>query len=69
MNCGGECSRSSRASRGLPKSYIAGMMKLVTAIGGKIGTLADKVHTPSASPSFAVPTERRELKPVEIRPP
>jgi hypothetical protein len=64
-----ECSVSSRASRGLPKSYIGGMTKILTAIGGITRTLADKVHTPIASPSFAVPTGRRDVKPVEIRPP
>ncbi|MFX1520005.1 MAG: hypothetical protein ACFFCD_08790 [Promethearchaeota archaeon] len=62
-----ECSLSSRAPRGLPKSYIAGMTKLATAIGGILRTLADKVHTPSASPLFAVPTGRKDGKPVEIR--
>ena len=45
------------------------MKKIVTTIGGIIGTLADKVHTPIASPSLAVPTGRRDVKPVEIRPP
>jgi hypothetical protein len=54
---------------GLPKSYIAGMMKIATAIGGIIGTLADKVHTPIATRSLTVPTGRRDFKPVEIRPP
>ena len=69
MNCGSVCSLSSLALRGLPKSYIGGMTKIVTAIGGIIRTLADKVHTSIASPSLTVPTGRRDVKPVEIRPP
>ncbi len=32
-------------------------------------TLEDKVHTPIASRPLAVPTGRRDVKPVEIRPP
>ncbi|MFX1466604.1 MAG: hypothetical protein ACFFA5_09045 [Promethearchaeota archaeon] len=45
------------------------MTKISMAIGGIIRTLADKVHTPIASRSLAVPTGRRDFKPVEIRPP
>jgi len=69
MNCVSECSLSSRALRGLPNSYIGGMTKVSTTIGGITRALADKVHTPIASRSFAVPTGRRDVKPVEIRPP
>ncbi len=69
MNGGGECSLSSFASRGFPKNYIGGMTEITTAIGGIIRTLVDKVHTPIASPSLTVPTGRRDVKPVEIRPP
>ncbi|MFX1466860.1 MAG: hypothetical protein ACFFA5_10340 [Promethearchaeota archaeon] len=58
----------SLALRGLLKSYIIVMTKIATAIGGQIRTLADKVHTPIVSPSFTVPTGRRDVKPVEIRP-
>jgi hypothetical protein len=68
MNCVSEYSLASLASRGLPR-HIVVMKKISTTIGGIIGTFADKVHTPIASPSFAVPTGRREFKPVEIRPP
>jgi hypothetical protein len=39
------------------------------AIGGITRTLADKGHAPMVSPSLAVPTGRRDVKPVEIRPP
>ena len=49
--------------------HIGDMSKVLMAIGGIIGTRADKVHTPMASPSLAVPTGRRDVKPVEIRPP
>ena len=52
-----------------PSSYIGGMRKVSTTIGGIIRTLADKVHTPIASRSLAVPTGRRDVKPVGIRPP
>ncbi|MFX1519999.1 MAG: hypothetical protein ACFFCD_08760 [Promethearchaeota archaeon] len=45
------------------------MTKLATAIGGIIGALADKVHTPIAARSLTVPTGRRDGKPVELRPP
>ncbi|MFX1521102.1 MAG: hypothetical protein ACFFCD_14410 [Promethearchaeota archaeon] len=69
MKCGSECSRASHASRGLPNSYIGDMTKIATAIGGTIGTLADKVHTPIAARSLTVPTRRRDVKPVETRPP
>jgi len=65
MKCGSLCALSSLASRGLPNSYIGGMTKISTAIGGIIRTLADKVHTPMASRSLAVPTGRRDFKPVE----
>jgi len=42
------------------------MTKLLTVIGGILRTLVDKVHTPIASPSsLAVPTGRRDVKPVE----
>ncbi len=41
------------------------MTKIPTAIGGIIRTLAYKVHTTIASRSLAVPTGRREFKPVE----
>jgi hypothetical protein len=68
MNRMSECSLSPRALRGLPNSCIGGMTKIVMAIGGITRTLAHKVHTPITSPSFTVPTGRRD-KPVEIRPP
>ncbi|MFX1519845.1 MAG: hypothetical protein ACFFCD_07985 [Promethearchaeota archaeon] len=45
------------------------MTKIATAIGGIIGTLANKVHTPIAARSLTVPTGRRDGKSVEIRPP
>jgi hypothetical protein len=45
------------------------MRKVSITIGGIIRTLADKVQTPIASPSLAVPTGRRDVKPVEIIPP
>jgi hypothetical protein len=45
------------------------MMKISTTIGGLIGRLTDKVQTPIASRLFTVPTGRRDVKPVEIRPP
>jgi len=45
------------------------MRKISIVIGGIIGTLAHKVHTPIASQSLIVPTGRRDVKPVEIRPP
>ncbi|WP_287585413.1 hypothetical protein [Candidatus Borrarchaeum sp.] len=45
------------------------MRKVSITIGGIMRTLANKVHTPIASPSLAVPTGRRDVKPVEIRPP
>ncbi|MFX1519932.1 MAG: hypothetical protein ACFFCD_08425 [Promethearchaeota archaeon] len=61
-------SLSSRALRSLPKSYIGSMTKTVMAIGGITRTLAHKVHTPIASPSFTVPTGRKDVKPVEIKP-
>ncbi len=51
---------------GSPYRYIGDMWEVSITIGGIIRTLADKVHTPIASPSFAVPTERRDVKPVEI---
>jgi hypothetical protein len=54
---------------GSPYSYIVGMRKISTAIGGITRTLADKVHTSIASLSLTVPTGRRDVKPVEIRPP
>ncbi len=34
-----------------------------------MSTLVDKVHTPIALRSLTVPTGRRDVKPVEIRPP
>ncbi|WP_287583583.1 hypothetical protein [Candidatus Borrarchaeum sp.] len=43
-----ECERSSLASKGLPNSYIEGMKKIVTVIGGIIHILVDMVHTPIA---------------------
>jgi len=54
---------------GSPSRYIGGMRKVSITIGGIMRTLANKVHTPIASPSLDVPTERRDVKPVEIRPP
>ncbi|MFX1520225.1 MAG: hypothetical protein ACFFCD_09930 [Promethearchaeota archaeon] len=44
-------------------------MKLATAIGGIIRTLADKVHTPITARSLTVPTGRRDGKPVGMKPP
>jgi hypothetical protein len=68
MNCDSVCSLASLVSRGLPR-YIGGMRKISLPIGGITRTLAHKVHTPIATRSLPVPTGRRDVKPVEIRPP